>query len=293
MRWRLAVAVAVFLAGCSGVSAPGGVGSTETATLTPVAVPERGTHVGTTPRTATPENRLLPGLTAEGVTDPFALAGAHRDALRNRSFTRVTHTTLAGPNGTLRTTHEVIAVAPGGRRYHYTITSASDPSYPVHSITPRLEIWYTDGPALFRLDEGENASYRVGMTGTLEGPVGDISGQDRLVGLYGTVDRWSVQPASGEDHRLFVLESREPPDADVLKLPTLVTDPRNVELQVVLTGDGRVVTHRLSYDATFDDQPVRVVRHVRFVKVGSTTVTEPDWLDEAQRETNDERRGSG
>lgn len=295
MRWRLVVPLVVVLAlaGCSGISSSGDVVGTESSTLTPVAVPERSTPVGETPPTATPENQLVPGLTTEGVTDPFALADAHEDVLTNRSYTRVTHTELVGPNGTLRSTHQVLRVARGGYRYHLTATSASAQSYPVSAVASRLELWYDDAPPLFRVGEGENVSYRVGMTGSLGGPVGDVTGEDRLVGLYGTVDRWSVRPVISRDHIRVVLESQEPPDTDVLRLPTLVSEPRNADLRVVLTGDGRVVAHRLQYDATFDGQPVRVVRRVRFVLVGETAVAEPDWLDEAQRETTDDRRGSG
>lgn len=294
MRWPLVVPLVAVLvvAGCSGISPSGdGVGTAST-TLTPVPVPERSTPVGATPGTATPENLLVPGLTTEGVVAPFALADAHDDALTNRSYTRITHTELVGPNGSLRTTHQVLRVAEGGYRYHLTATSESAPSYPVSAVASRLELWYDDAPALFRVGSGENVSYRVGMTGSLDGPVGDITGEDRLVGLYGTVDRWSVQPTSGDDS-LLVLDSREQPDRDVLRLPTLVDEPRNATLQVVLTADGRVVSHRLRYDATFDGQPVRVVERVRYVKVGATTVDEPAWLDEATDETVDDRRGSG
>lgn len=292
MRWRLAVLVlVVLLAGCSGFTSSD-VG-TETTTLTPVSVPERGTPVGATPSspTPTPENLVLPGLTEQSVTDPFTLADAHRTALANASYTRTTHVQLSGSNGTLRAVDQSIAVAAGGSRYHLVETSESAPSYPVSSITPRLEIWYADGPALFRIGEGENVSYRVGMTGTLEGPVGDISGHDRLVGLYGTVDRWSVQQVVSRDGTRYVLESREAPDDDVLKLPILVEEPSDSRIQVVLTADGRVVSHTLRYAARFDGRPVRVVRRVEFSKVGTTTVREPAWHEEAVGETTDDRRG--
>lgn len=295
MRWRLAVLVlVVLLAGCSGFTGSDVVG-TETTTLTPVSVPERGTPVGATPSspTPTPENRLLPGLTERGVTDPFALADAHRTALANETYTKTSRTRLVGSNGTLRVVERTVAVDAGGRRYHLVETSDSSPAYPVQSLTPRLEIWYADGPALFRLGTGENASYRVGMTSSLEGPVGDISGHDRLVGLYGTVDRWSVQQVVAGDGARILLESREAPDSDVLSLPILVTDPEDPKLWVVMTPDGRVVSHQLRYEAAFNDHPVEVVHHVEFSKVGTTTVTRPSWYDEAVGETTDDRRGEG
>lgn len=294
MRWRLAVPLVVLLAGCSGFSAPGGVAGTQTTTLTPVDVPQRGTPVGATPSSPTPTSgdRLVAGLTERGVTDPFALAGAHRSELANVSYTKTTRTRLSGPNGTLRAVDRSIVVAPGTDRYHLVETSESTPSYPVDSITPRLEIWYADAPALFRVGEGENASYRVGMSGSFDGPVGDVPDHDRLVGLYGTVDGWSVQLVEGETGTLFVLESRAVPD-DVLRLPVLVTEPTDARLRVVLTDVGRVVSYRLRYEARFDGRPVRVVRRIAFSAVGNTTVTEPTWYDEALAETADDRRGDG
>lgn len=293
MRRALAAVALALLAGCSGISGVGVEPTTDTSTLTPVDVPERSTPVDVRRTTRTPEDLLAPGLTTEGVTDPFALADAHQSALSNQSYTKITHTSIIGPNGTLRVIHQVVAVDAGGRRYHLTETSESATGYPVSSLTPHLEIWYDDGPALFRLGEGENVSYRVGMTSSLEGPIGDITGDDRLVGLYGTVDQWSVEPVLGRDTALFVLESAEPPDDDVLKLPVLVDSPRDARFYLVMTGDGRVISHQLAYDASFEGIPVQVIRRVRYVKVGSTTVERPTWYDEAMRETTDDRRGDG
>lgn len=287
MTRAVVVVLLLVLAGCSGFGGSSGP-TTPSTTLTPVDVPERSTAVGATPRPSTPEDRLASGLAESGVFDPFALAGAHRSALANRSYTKTTRATLSGPNGTLRSVTREMRVAAGGRRYHLVETSASDPAYPVRSFAPRLEIWYDDGPALFRVGTGENVTYRVGMTGTLGGPVGDISGHDRLVGLYGTVDRWRVT-AGAED--TWILESREPPDADVLQVPVLVEEPRDPRLQVVVTTEGRVVSHRLTYEANFEGTPVAVTRRVQFTNVGETVVDQPAWYDEARSETADETRG--
>ncbi|WP_255148727.1 hypothetical protein [Halorarius halobius] len=282
MTRALLVAGLLVLAGCSGLSVPAGDSGTDTATLTPVPVPERGTAAEN--GSAPPESELAPGLTADGVADPFALANAHRRVLANQSYTVHSETRLVGPNGTLRTVDRVLRVSAGGGRYLLVERSDSAPAYPVQSVAARLELWYAGGPALFRVGE-QNVSYRRGTTVTLGGPVGDITGHDRLAGLYGGVDRWAVETRIGWRNAFFTLESQTPPDRGVLDVPVLVEEPRNASIRLVLRNDGRVDHYRVRYRATFDGQPVEVVRRVHYAGVGNTTVTEPDWVGEARDAT--------
>lgn len=286
MRWRLTLPLLlVVAAGCSGVTGPDDAGpGTQVDTLTPVPVTDSPGGVSNGTRGA----RLAPGLAADGVADPVALAGAHARALTNRSYTRVTHTTIEGRNGSLRVTRREVAVSPGGHRYHLVETSESSPAYPVDAVAPRLEVWYDGGPGLFRVGVEPNVTYRVGTTGSLNGPLGDLTGHDRLLGLYGTVDRWAVRPVTGPDATGYVLTSAEPPDREALLVPLFMESPAKTELQVVVTDSGRVVSLELAYEATFDGQPVRVVRRTRFVRVGNTTVPQPAWHGEARDATTDE-----
>lgn len=279
-----AVALLVVLAGCSGATLPDGSGGTETPTLSPVPVPDGGTAGGGTATPETPDDRLAPGLTDEGVVDAFALAGAHRRALANRSYTVTSRMRLVGPNGTLRSVHRVDRVAAGGQRYHVVERSTSAARYPVQSAAARAEIWFAGGPALFRVGS-TNVSYRVGTTVSLGGPIGDPTGHDRLAGLYGGVDRWSVTPRIGWETAFFTLESSTRPDPGVLDVPLLVDDPRDVRVRVVVLHDGQVYHYRIRYAGTFDGRPVEVVRRVRYHDVGNTTVVAPDWLDQARAAT--------
>lgn len=280
MRRSIALAIILVVAGCSGFSGSEDRpdASTDTVTLSPAPIPPTGTP------TERPERHLAPGLTRDGVVDPFALAAAHREALSTQSYTVVTNTTIHGPNGTLRTVDRTVAVAAGGTPYHLVETSESDSSYPVTAVAGRVEIWFAGRPALFRVGT-ENVSYREGTTASLGGPVGDTTGHDRLVGYYGSVERWAVRELPDGPGDSLVLESRESPDPAVLDLPLLVSDPRDATLRVVVTKDGRVVTTRVRHVATFDGERVEVVRRVRYEAVGNTTVAEPAWVEEARAAT--------
>lgn len=286
MRRVIALAIVLVVAGCSGFSGSDDRpdAGTDTETLSPVPVPATATSDGETGADGQSDRLLAPGLTRDGVGDPFALAGAHRNALSNQSYTVVATTTLVGADGGLRTVDRTMAVAAGGTPYHLVETSESDPSYPVTGIAGRLEIWFAGRPALFRVGT-ENVSYRKGTMARLAGPVGDTTGHDRLVGYYGSVDRWTVREHPDRIASTIVLESRESPDPAVLDVPLLVNDPRDATLRVVMTEEGRVVTTRVHYVASFDDERVEVVRSVRFVDVGNTTVAEPAWVDEARATT--------
>jgi hypothetical protein len=87
MRWATScvLCVLVVLAGCSGLV---GEDSDRAVTVTPAPIPE-------------PSPQYLPGVAAEGVTDPTMLASAHRSGLTNTSFTRWTNRTVRYPNGTV------------------------------------------------------------------------------------------------------------------------------------------------------------------------------------------------
>lgn len=103
MNRTLAVALLVVLSGVGG------------GTIFSTAATDAGEPTRTTDRP--------PGLTADGVADPLALADAHREALRDASYTISTTYEYRWPNGTL-IGHGTTAsqVAPEGSPF-YTIRS--------------------------------------------------------------------------------------------------------------------------------------------------------------------------
>ncbi|WP_435197119.1 hypothetical protein [Natronomonas sp. EA1] len=286
------LALCVLLAGCGGFAN----GSQPTETLSPVPVPADPetpppTSVTPTPTPDPPGERLALGLTTAGVTDPFVLAGSHRSHLRNSSYTRIETMRIEAGNTTLREWRRVTRVAPSGRPYHVVEVSESHPSYPVSAANAHLEIWFDGGPALFRVGE-EQVDYRVGTTGDFGGPLPDVTGHDRLAALYGEFTDWSVLTTTTFDGHLHILTSESSRGTAVLRPPLFLANVSDAEVRIAVRGDGRVQRHSLVYEATFDGEPVRVVRATSFENVGNTTVERPGWYDEARNATTRPAGGS-
>lgn len=281
MRRALAAVLLVALAGCSSV-----VVGTESPTVTPVDVPSGGTPVGdAATATATPGNRLAPGLTEDGVTDPFALADAHRASVENRSFTAEHHRSIRAGNGTLRSVDRRVRVAPGGAPYYLVRSSQSHPDYPVESVARHVELWFDGTESLFRVGV-ENPTFERGVADRPTGPVDDVTYHDRLVVLYSRLDwRVAAKDVDSVGTAYYDLRADGPSDPQALAVPALVSAPENVSARVVVTGDGRVHRLRVSYDARIDGRRVRVDRALRFDLVGRTTVERPGWYDAAVNAT--------
>lgn len=265
-----ALALLVALAGC------GAVVDAPSPTLTPAPVPEEATV------TPTP-TRLPPGVGADGI-EPFTLAGAHRQALRNTSYTRVRTLAVVDDEGTLTASTARLAVDRGGTPYHLVRTSTGAERYPVSSVAPRVEIWFASPPALFRIG-ATNVTYRRGSGTRLAGPVSDVSGHDRIAALLYGFDLEVRERVHVDGQRAYRLESARLTDPAVLDVPLFLEDPRDVSLVMLVTRSGVVRRYRLSYAATFEDHAVTVTRRVQYVRVGETDVSRPVWYDEALNAT--------
>lgn len=261
------LAVLVVLSGCSGLPA-GTEGSTTT--LTPVSVPEQTRSVDTGERV------LAPGLTAAGVRDPGRLSRAHERALRDRSFTVASNTTVEGPNGTLSREDSRLQVAAGWERYYSSRVAERAPEYSVTVFRPRLELWFDGSVTYFRGTRAGNVTY-ARQAGSA---MGDLSRRDRLYALYASFE--TRVESTGEGYRVVGTRLTSPA---VLNAPLLVEAPRNATFVAVLTPDGRVRRYRVAYDATLDNRRVRLVRRVRFSNVGATDVSQPAWYEEAKNAT--------
>lgn len=277
MRRALAAAVLVALAGCSAA-----VVGTDTPTVTPVPVPAEGTPVGAT---ATPDEGIAPGLTLDGVADAFAFAGAHREALSGKSYTATSVRSVRTGNGTLREVRRTVNVASDRTTYRMVQVARSDSSYPVSSAFGRVAVWVDDAGALYRVGR-DDPRYRYHTSGPAATPVTDLTHDDRLVGVYSGLDwRVTARDVDSVGTAYYVLRADRATAASVLDVPQLVTEPRNVRARAVVTGAGRLRQYRIAYDATLGERRVRVVRSLRFRRVGVTTVERPDWYAAAVNAT--------
>jgi hypothetical protein len=279
-RRAAALALLCLLAGC-GSAGTATVDRADGETLTAAPLPETTvTDVGRTatptPTVGEPEGaQLAPGLVTGGLYDPRALASAHADALRNRSFRVVRTTVVVVRNGSeaVNVTRR-LRVAAGGQPYHYNKTARRPDG------RTRTEVWLDEPSILFRVGV-ENVSYRRGPATVDAGRLEDHTRRDRLAALYATGTGWEITPRANGT----VLQTTVPLPDRVLRVPPSVSDPRNTRLRLRVTRRGRVVDYRLRYDALRDGNRVIVVHRARFTT--GVNVTAPTWVDDARVATAD------
>lgn len=271
------LALAVVLAGCSGVTSPSTT-TDATTTDTPTA-PETTTTYGTTTTaetTTTDAPRLAPGVAEDGVTDALALAEAHGDVLRDQSYASNATWTTRYANGSLASrTHRASRV--DGPQLWFRFENRDEGVVPTF---PETTYWRNESASFARLVAADGSvSYRRSP---------DVSGLRFDPGewaehVYGVVGSGSFAVA-GEETRdgrtLYRLESTEP-----FTVVTAGSTGENASAWLLVDARGLVHEYRLAYDATRQDEPVRTTVHVEFAGVGSTTVERPAWVERAENET--------
>lgn len=272
MRRPFVLAALLVLAGCSGLAGQ------PTATVTPAPLPPD-----------TPARQSFPpGTGAQGVTDPLALANAHRGIVEGVSYTVLRSRTVRFPNGSLAARTTLDARFSANQSRFHLVYRVEGPSAGRFDRTPiRVELW-SDGDLLLQsltvANEttrqqvpSETFSRRPSPFDETRGDQFGLRSHDREVRLLflgvdvtltrRTVDGTTVYRARGDAVRQrTALENLE-----------RVTAPRNVHLNATVTSRGLVRSYDLRYDATLDGHPVRVERSVRFVDVNATTIDRPSW----------------
>lgn len=281
----VAVCGLLALAGCSAV--PSGGSDAATGTLTPAPVPEPAD---------TPE-RLAPGLTSGGVTDPLALANAHGRALGD-GYRFHSNWTVRYRNGSrYALADQRAAVAPDG--FTVRVTVAGRPGF--LTAGPRLtaHLWSNGTVLVGRTERGDAVDYRYLGPGAYDGGTGFYTSLRRPkpwrdhYALFGAVETRVVatQPREGPD-RYTVVGTRLR-DPATFGAATDVRDPANVSLRAVVDERGVVRSLRLSYEGRLPTgERVRVSRSIRYTDVGAVrAVDRPPWFDAAVNESRGGRRG--
>jgi len=252
---RVVLALALVLAGCAGV---GNAGAPET--VTPAPVPTDAT-------------RYPPGVGADRLSAPV-VARAHADALAGTNYTVHIRQTVRTNGTVIRNTTHVRRVGVGGDRYSGRFRYR-DEQYEWRSTTVG---YWTNGTVV------------ATRTGDPEGPVRlrwwslngstfipDPSQSERLRATVAAVDLAVV--ASDPDG--VTLAGRGFDERDHHITPLAVTRTRNVSASMRLSQAGIIRTRRISYDARFRNESVRVIRRTRVTAVGATTVSQPSWVTNA------------
>ena len=305
-RGRLApVALAglLVLAGCGGIGSDGAGGSADAeATLTPVAVP------GGTASSRPPVADLPPGVTRDGVEDPFALAWAHTGTLEGRSYTVRSVLTVRHPNGTLRGRRRTVARVGADRRRFGVVHVTLGPRPPFRPVgqgavrAPGRSAFWSDGRRLLWSTSRPNGTvYRSTPPGGYDpdgspvserwrGP-GDTGGEAIYLVLNavrttvsgnGTGDGDTVRIRSvGRASAGSVAEAHSIGAAYQYPLGAEFDTVSSVDLSAAVTPDGFVREYRFAYTIGDEDARFRVVRRVAYSAVGTTTIPRPEWYDRA------------
>lgn len=262
----LATASIVLLAGCSGFGFP--------AAPSPTATP---TH--------TPTTQYPPGLTAEGVSDPFALATAHASLLQNASYS-VNHTSAVRyANGSLYTSENAnTRVAANEDRYRYTAVVAGRAAHFLGGGNGTVNL-FSNGSVVVRRYTTENrTSHNVVYTpnGEPAAPSSVYHGtpvnDERIAILFGQLSNTTVTRESESSYNIrgtsFANHSIEVNGIQISNVTA-------VEFTAAVRQDGLVQEYRLSLRGEVDGHTVRVVERVGYSAIESTRVTEPSWFAQA------------
>lgn len=260
------VVLSLCFAGCNGIS----FGSeTPTETLTPAAVP-------TDEPTPTPVPQLAPGLTEGGVTNPFALAGAHTTALNDTSYVFHENTTVRYVNGTIADSSMIrTAFEATTNRFHIVQNETS-------SIGSRnVSLWSNGEGILVAQTSNDTTSYNV-LRNTENDARRFLSfgtSDERIGRLFSAVETRVTDRERRNGTTLYRVEATDITNRGVFENEW--QNPRNITLVAYIGSQGLVREYHVTYAATLDGAPVRVERHVRYTAIGNTTVERPPWYDAA------------
>lgn len=267
-RCTLLVLCVVLLAGCSGLATSG---------TSPTATPAATDYP--------------PGVTADGVAEPFALANAHADAL-DASYAVEQRYEIRDANGTAyRDRNSTVAVAANGSRYLWTLTVDGRLTSGVFGPANGTLVHYSNGSTVARevtYGEGHPSAGTVERTvvydsdgaGAVPRTVfhGHPRNDERIPVLFGDLSNVSVTRGNGTAYRVRATSL----DGDSVEVvDERITNVSAVEFTATVTPDGLVREYRLELRGTLDGRPVTATERVRYSNVGATTVEEPAWYDDA------------
>lgn len=281
----------VVLAGCGGASDPSPV--------TPAPVP---TDTADRPQ-------LPPGLTTDGTVDPAALAAAHASALSD-SYTVYVRRTTETPNGTvLRRRTMELRVASNHTRYRVRLRADGEE---FDARPPRREYWSSSSRRVYGRITTRNCTRFVAFDATFvpgnvvfgttnywlqSGPLGGEPWTD-VQPLFRSLAPRVVERTTHRGRYRYRVRAdragnRTGSGATGATGATGTVDlRRNVSLDAVIDGEGLVRRHRLRYTRRSGNRTVRVVRTVRYTRVGTTTVGRPSWYRHAANHHASNRSGA-
>jgi hypothetical protein len=260
------------LAGCGGFF---GSDPSQTATPSVTAAP-----VPT--NTPTPDHssvRDVPGLSADGVENPFVLARAHRAVLSNLSYTQRTNETTRFLNGSLRLRSTSVnrVVPTNGTPRFLRVTTYEGPVSPVFRPYPtatRVETYADDRAHIrFTFPNGTTSVLSFNRTG------GRSSSLELTFAAFETRIAGTTACGSHTCYRVRSTALDTPAYlADTLRLRE-ASRVQNGSLVALVDDRGLVRENRVRYTVETPPRTYTGVRHIRYTALGETTVGAPDWVN--------------
>lgn len=258
MDWHTTVAVVILLCVLGGCSAFGGENNPAGETVTPAPVP-----------TVAPE--YASGVSPDGVNG-YAVARAHVDAIASSSYTRRTKIRWRTWNGSTYNGSIVHRIAPEGNQFRISAEYA----YPRGSADQTgYELWYdgdrtyvrrsfTDGAVEYsRFDYPPDDGYpRPQFIGAIFSRL--VPGRVAQASDGATIVGGKIRDVSG-----------------LAEMP-MFSHEDNGTMTARLSPAGYLDRAAIGFDAIYQGRPVHVRLVVDFADVGSTNVSEPEWMAERQ-----------
>jgi hypothetical protein len=259
----LAVAVLALTAGCNGITNNDGAqaGADGTATVTPAPGPTGQSFVNT-----------------GSVPDPQTLATGHATTLSRTNYTVLIRERVTAGNRTVRLDRRQREVARNAERYLLR-RERTTRGLPSNAIAPVVSYWFDGSTVVSRV--GANGSTLRVYPNTTTGPLRSPSDRDYIERL---ARAFSLRRANATDGVVYNSTRLTAPES--APSSPYVGRQRNASVTLRLDRQGYVESYRDAFDGTAPrvGEQVRVVREVRFQKVGRTTVTLPEWVGRAREQ---------
>lgn len=225
--------------------------------------------------------QLAPGLTADGVTDAFALAQAHQRTLKNTSYTLTDTTTVEYRNGTLlgQWANTERVAADGATFSRANVGTFRNGSGSLALVRYERGVWSNGSVTLSLIqypDRQPRYDRRDGPTGSTLSP--DTQWETLYV-VFEAVNTTVTGQVERNGTTLYrVVGTGVEPDS---------AHAGDVPFNLVALVDERGVVHSLQYShpTTYQNEPAVVTQTIRVTAVGNTTVERPAWTDRALANT--------
>lgn len=243
-----------------------------------------GTEPARTPDTVTPApvpgdaERLVPGVTAEGVRNATALATAHERQLSGHNYTVDTNNAVVFRNGTVYSRFVTERqVSPAGRRLLSTNHTGRQPAVSTETDVVAASSWTNETMA---------ATRRQYENGTVDY---SVSGPDQVF-LFRSTGQFVAEALAETDTRIVSRDNTTDPGTITLAAPGLGRELlRTSRLDSVSRTSGRVVVTERGLLRRVTVRQVGRLNGARatlnstisFRDIGSTTVERPGWIPTA------------